>query len=306
MFAPVALFVYNRLWHTRQAIESLKANHLSAQSELFIFSDGPKNELDSVLVRELRCYLKSISGFKKIEIIEKNENFGLAKSIISGVGEMVERFGRVIVLEDDLLLSPYFLQYMNEALDLYASEENVVSVHGYIYPVKNILPDTFFLRGADCWGWATWERGWKIFEEDGGRLFRELKNKKLNRRFDFNHGYPFLRMLENQIKGLNDSWAIRWYASAFLKEKLTLYPGRSLVKNIGFDNSGIHGTSMNLFNGNISDTPIQIEKIPIKENEQAFSAIERYFKSPGLRPFIFFIKLKQYLKSLSKLRYNTK
>lgn len=302
MLAPVALFVYNRLWHTRQAIESLKANHLSAQSELFIFSDGPKNELDSVLVRELRCYLRSISGFKKIEIIEKNENFGLAKSIISGVGEMTDKFGRVIVLEDDLLLSPYFLQYMNEALDLYANEENVVSVHGYIYPVKNILPDTFFLRGADCWGWATWERGWKIFEEDGGKLFRELKNKKLNRRFDFNYGYPFLRMLENQIKGLNDSWAIRWYASAFLKGKLTLYPGRSLVKNIGFDNSGIHGTSMNLFNGEISDTPIKIEKIPIKENEKAFSAVERYFKSLSLRPFIFFIKFKQYLKSLSKSR----
>ncbi len=298
MFAPIVLFVYNRLWHTRQTVESLQKNKFAINSDLFIFSDGPKNISDSLLVDELRSYLKTISGFKSVNVIEKKINNGLSKSIITGVGEIVERFGKVIVLEDDIVTSPFFLKYMNDALGLYENENKVASVHGYVYPVKEELPNTFFLRGADCWGWATWKRAWKMFEPDGKKLLNELEYNKLTDRFDFYGGYPFTQMLKNQVMGRNNSWAIRWHASVFLKEKLTLYPRKSLVKNIGFDNSGVHSGFFNIFSVETCDSFLDVKSIPIVENVKAYSIIERYFKSPRLRLYITLIKFKQYLKNL--------
>jgi hypothetical protein len=139
-------------------------------------------------------------------VIERNRNWGLAESIIDGVTRVVNEFGRVIVVEDDLVTSIYFLQYMNEVLNLYEKEEKVASIHGYVYPIDG-LPETFFLRGADCWGWATWKDKWALFEPDGTKLLDELKKRKLTKRFDFNGSYPFSLMLANQVSGKNDSWA---------------------------------------------------------------------------------------------------
>lgn len=166
MNAPIALFVYNRLNHTQRTITALQQNSLAQESELYIFSDGPKDEAGVEKVETIRKYLKTISGFKSVHIKERPENWGLAKSIIEGATEIVGQFGKIIVLEDDIVTSPHFLKYLNEALDLYQNEEKVISVHGYIYPVKQVLPETFFLRGADCWGWATWQRGWRLFQPD--------------------------------------------------------------------------------------------------------------------------------------------
>ncbi|HRU00618.1 MAG TPA: glycosyltransferase, partial [Victivallales bacterium] len=194
--APIALFVYNRPWHTRQTVTALQNNELAAESELVVFSDGPKVEKNKEKtknneekVKEVRDYIKSINGFKTVKIIERTQNLGLANSIISGVTEIVNQYGKIIVLEDDLVTSPHFLRFMNEALDLYEKEEDVISIHGYVYPIPD-LPETFFLKGADCWGWATWKRGWDLFEPDGKKLLRELKEKKLLKRFDFNGTYP--------------------------------------------------------------------------------------------------------------------
>src|SRR5262249_35869456 len=156
----------------------------------------------------------------------RERNFGLAQSIVQGVSGTVAQHGRIIVLEDDMVTSPHFLTYMNQALDKYADEARVVSIHGYVYPVEQPLPETFFLPGADCWGWATWKRGWSCFNPDGQFLLNELKRQKLIRDFDFNGAFPYSEMLQAQIKGANDSWAVRWYASALLAGKLTLYPGR--------------------------------------------------------------------------------
>ncbi len=139
--------------------------------------------------------------------------------------EVLDRYQKVIVLEDDLVISPHFLQFMNEALDLYKKEDNVISITAYIYPVEGPLPETFFLRGADCWGWATWKRGWNLFQADGLALLKKLEEQKLERDFDFDGAYPYTQMLKDQISGKNNSWAVRWYASAFLAGKLTLYPG---------------------------------------------------------------------------------
>lgn len=277
MPAPIILFVYNRPNHTKAVIDALKKNELASRSELFIFSDGPKNEASSNDVKKVRDYLKTINGFKKIKITEREKNYGLAGSVIAGVTEVLDERGRAVILEDDLVVSPYFLKYMNEALDLYESDEAVASIHGYIYPVDD-LPKTFFIRGADCWGWATWKRAWSIFEPDGSRLLKELKKKKLAKEFDFYGTHPYVRMLEDQILGLNDSWAIRWYASAFLSEKFTLYPGRSLVKNIGHDASGSHCSKTDVYDVSLSDRPIRIIKQEIEEDETAKMKIAGYFR----------------------------
>ena len=275
--APVVLFVYNRPWHTRQTVEALQKNELAKESDLFIFSDAPKTPEIAPAVQEVREYIKSIRGFKSVSIVERKENLGLANSIIDGVTMICGECGRVIVLEDDLVTAPYFLRYMNDALDLYEHEENVISVHGYIYPVMEDLPETFFLRGADCWGWATWLRGWELFEPDGKKLLQSLKNKHLESEFNFGGSYDYLGMLISQVKGGNDSWAIRWYASAFLKNKLTLYSGRSLVLNIGNDNSGTHCGATEIFSGDIIARPVAVGGIPIVKSLDAYSVVAKYF-----------------------------
>jgi len=284
--SPIALFVYNRLEHTKNTIQSLKSNILSEQSELFIYSDSYKisdnydeTEENKNKVKKVREYINKISGFKKITIIERDKNFGLANSIISGVTEIVNNFGKVIVLEDDMITSKYFLEYMNEGLKKYEDIEDVISIHGYIYPVKKMLPETFFLKGADCWGWATWKRGWKYFNPDGKKLLNELQKKNLIKEFDFYGSYDYSGMLKRQIEGINNSWAIRWYASAFLNNKLTLYPGKSLVDNIGNDASGTHCGANKKYNSRLIDTKTIIKDIEIKEDVRAKKIIAGYMKT---------------------------
>ena len=196
----------------------------------------------------------------------------MAQSIIHGVSEVCERHGRVIVIEDDLVTSRYFLRYMNDALNLYENESEVISVHGYVYPVIKALPDSFFIRGADCWGWATWQRGWDLFQCDGLVLLEEIERRGLLREFDFDNTIPYVQMLRDQIAGRNDSWAVRWYASAFLLNKLTLYSGRSLVKNIGNDSSGVHCDASTSFDVEVSQVPVRLEKLPLIENVLARAA----------------------------------
>ncbi len=293
--APIALFVYNRLSHTIRTVEALKANILAAESELFIFADGAKNEEGRAKVAEVREYIKTISGFKKVTVEEKENNVGLANSIISGVTKIVNQCEKVIAIEDDLVTSKYFLQYMNDGLNFYENEEKVISIHSYIYPVKRNLPETFFIKGADCWGWATWKRGWNLFNPDGKFLFEQLKAKNLTKKFDFDGRYPYTKMLEDQIAGKNNSWAIRWYASAFLADKLTLYPGKSLVVNIGFDGSGTHCGSSEDSRINAYDQKITIKQIPVIQSELARNAIKHYFK-----PQDFISKIQRLKKKLIK------
>lgn len=277
--APIVLFVYNRLWHTQQTVGYLKKNKLAKESELFIFSDGAKeNNKVKNDVGKVREYIKTIDGFKHFTIIEREKNYGLANSIISGVTEIINRYGKIIVLEDDLVTSKYFLSFMNSALEFYKDENKVISIHGYIYPIKRKLPETFFIKGVDCWGWATWKRGWDIFEADGKKLLDELKDKNLEKKFDINGSYAYTKMLSGQVAKRNDSWAIRWYASAFLKDKFTLYPGRSLVCNIGLDESGTHCGNTNLYDTIITNRPIKLINIPIEENIFVLREVEKYFR----------------------------
>jgi len=295
MLAPIVLFVYNRPEHARRTVEALQKNDLADKSDLIIFSDGPKGNGDIEKVNDVRSYLKTISGFKSVEIIERTENLGLAKSIINGVTEIVNKYGKIVVLEDDLVTSPYFLKYMNDSLEIYENDDKVISIHGYVYPVRGFLPDTFFLRGADCWGWGTWKRGWDLFERDGQKLLKELRRSKLEKFFDVG-GYPYVKMLENQIIGLNDSWAIRWRASAFLNNKYTLYPGKSLVKNIGFDSSGANSGRNNYMDVELANHKIFIEFKQVKEDTKVMRKLIIYFFKLGL-----LIRFKGVLKKLNIL-----
>jgi hypothetical protein len=276
--SPIVLFVYNRPNHTKQTVEALQKNELASESELFIFSDAPRNENAVAKVNEVREYIETIDGFQKIIIIKRDKNWGLANSIIDGVTKIVNEYGKIIVLEDDLVTSPYFLRFMNEALEMYENEEKVASIHGYIYPIDG-LPETFFIKGADCWGWATWKEEWSIFEPDSQKLLDELKQRKLQKEADFNNSYGFTKMLKDQIKGKNNSWAVRWYMSAFLKNMLTLYPGQSYVQNIGHDAEGTHCTSeIDIFRVKLNNN-IAINKISIKEDNEARKKIEIFLKS---------------------------
>lgn len=284
--APIALFVYKRPDHLARVAQALAQSPDARLSRLFVFSDAPKNAAAQAQVAEVRAAVRSITGFQSVEVIEQALNKGVARSIIDGVGDLTARFGKVIVLEDDLLPAPHFLRYMNDALDKYVDEEEVISIHGYAYPVSDPLPETFFLRGADCWGWATWKRGWDLFDPDGSKLLRELERRELTREFDLDGSYPYTQMLRDCIAGRNDSWAIRWYASAFLNGKLTLYPGSSQVQNIGADGSGSHVGSTRSFEHRRWGEYVALGDIPLVESavaRQAFSAYLAELSAPRLR-----------------------
>jgi GR25 family glycosyltransferase involved in LPS biosynthesis len=275
--APIALFVYNRLEHTRQTVVALQNNTFAEQSDLIIFSDASKSEIQDDSVRKVRDYIHQINGFKSVTIVERSDNFGLAKSIINGVTSVVNDYGRVIVLEDDMVTSHNFLQFMNDGLNVYEKTEAVASIHGYVYPIDD-LPETFFLKGADCWGWATWKDRWSMFEPNGTKLLSELKRKGDSRRFDFNGAYLYSQMLEDQIAGKNNSWAVRWHASTFLKNKYTLYPGKSLVLNIGNDGSGTHCGETSVFSSELCNEVINVVPINVEDSQKALHAIENYFR----------------------------
>jgi hypothetical protein len=290
MKVPVILFTYNRPAHTKATVEALQRNLLANETPLFLYSDAPANDEAAPGVQQVRDYLRTIRGFGSVEIIERRENFGLGNNIISGVTEVVEKYGSVIVLEDDLVTSPYFLLYMNEALSLYADNQSVVSIHGYVYPVSEPLPETFFLRGADCWGWATWKEKWQHFQKEGSVLLEALRQSGQSRDFDFQDAYPYTQMLEDQVNGKNASWAVRWYASAFLKDLYTLYPGRSLVFHAGSDGSGTNTGNESLLDVKLSDRPIKLERIEVAQNVAAYKAFETFLRKLTNPPLLFRIK----------------
>ena len=294
--APIALFVYNRIDHLKKTIKSLKQNKLSIKSDLIIFSDYAKNKNDIKNVLEVRKYIKKLKGFKKIEIYERNKNFGLSKNIISGVSMILKKYKNIIVIEDDLILDKFFLNFMNDGLKLFKNHKKIASIHGYIYPANfsSQIPDYFFFKGADCWGWATWKRSWNIFEKNGKKLKNFINQKNLKKEFNFNGSYNYYKMLVEQIKGKNDSWAIRWYASAFIKQMYTLYPKKTFVKNIGTDGSGTHGAGNREVNKKSivrkKYTEIKLENKKISENLQAKKKVEEYFRKNSLSLFQKIIK----------------
>jgi len=277
--APIALFVYNRPEHTRRTLNSLQKNLLADESRLFIFSDGAKMPADQAKVDEVRQLISDVAGFKSVKVIKGKENKGLANSIIAGVTQLVNDYGKVIVFEDDLLLSKNSLQYFNEALTKYANEDQVMHIGAYMFELEDkSIPETFFYRIATSWGWATWARAWKDFEPDIDKLIGQFDKQKINR-FSIDGTMNFWKQMQEFKTGKNNSWAIRWYASIFLKGGLTLNPSHSLVHNIGHDGTGVHSNIEDTYKVKISQK--QIRKFPteIKENEKAHIAIRNFLKN---------------------------
>lgn len=278
MTAPILLFVYNRPAHTREAVESLQRNLLAAESELFVYSDGAKDETAQKDVDEVRRFVRHIVGFKNVTLVERETNCGLARNIIDGVTSVIRRYGQVIVLEDDLVVAPHFLEFMNDALDTYRDTPRVGHIQACDFTGDPTLPDTFLIKWTGSWGWATWQRAWQHFNPDGKALLEELERRKLTRAFDFNGTYGYTRMLRRQTEGKNNSWAIRWNASLFLQDILSLNVGKSLVMNNGFDGSGTNCGGGNLYRSGLYPQRLPVEKIePIEENPAARAAYVRYY-----------------------------
>lgn len=278
-YAPIAIFCYKKLDILKLTVEALLCNQESKESVCYFFADGYKNIEEKKTVEEVRKFIHSVKGFAEIHIIESNYNKGLANSIIDGVSYVVNKYGKVIVVEDDIFTSRYFLKFMNSALDLYEFNEEVACISGYVYPIKT-NEQSFFIRGSDCWGWGTWKKAWKVFNPNGVALLNKLLEENLQSDFDFNDSYQYTQMLRDQIQKKNDSWAIRWYASCFLSNKLCLYPGKSFVQNIGFGSTeAVHCQQYtDLFDSVLEQNDIDLKKIELKELDSSRNLFISFFK----------------------------
>lgn len=239
--APIALFVYRRAEHARRTLEALLRNPEAERSKIYVFADGPKSGLDAPDVARTR---EVVSSFEvdNIVVVRRESNAGLARSIVEGVTQLCREHGQVIVLEDDIVVAPDFLAYMNSALDRYRDDDRVMQISGHMFPVEiRSRHDAVFLPFITSWGWGTWDRAWKHFDPSMAGAEELARDRRLRMRFDLGGAYPYFRILEKQRRGEIDSWAIRWYLSVFRRSGLALYPVASRVRNIGLDGSGTHG-----------------------------------------------------------------
>jgi len=237
--APICLFTYNRLQETIKTVTSLQKNYLAAESEIFIFTDGPKSTDDKSKVNAVLDFANQIVGFKKVHHLVSDSNKGLSNSIIEGVTQVIDQNGRAIVLEDDLVTSPNFLDYMNQALEFYQGHERLFSISGYTYslnfPKAYALDHYFSVRGSS-WGWATWKNRWKTVDWSVSDYREFLSSKEKQQSFN-RGGSDLTNMLKNQMEGKINSWAIRWCYQQWKNNQLTVYPTVSKIQNIGFSKS---------------------------------------------------------------------
>jgi len=275
--APVVLFVYNRPLHTEQALRSLQKNALAKETVLYVFADGPKEHAtaeDKKNIRETRTLFKELSGFKHVIVFEKEKNQGLAASVVAGVTEIVNKHGQVIVLEDDLLVSPHFLDFMNRGLYLYQDSPNVYSVTGFMFPVGGVEAKTVLLPYISTWGWATWKSKWEIFDTHMPDKAMIKHNPFLLSRFNL-ADYNYAGMLDLG----NKSWGIKWYFSVFIRNGLSVFPTQTLVNNIGFDGSGENCVAED------SDTSFPLSEQIMVSHESTinlvfYSSFLNYFSNP--------------------------
>lgn len=300
-YAPIVLFAYNRPDYLARTVEALLQNEFAAESDLHIFSDGAKNSDDQTQVNAVREYIKTIRGFKLLRVYNRETNAGLANSVIAGVSEVCAAYGRVIVLEDDLITSPYFLRYMNDALQCYVDDDDVWAISGHLFSVEGDLPETFFIRHANSLGWGTWQRAWRKCNFDAEALLAELAQRDAGFDFDFYGSHPYMTMLRRQISGDVDSWAIRWYATLFLHNALSLYPCRSLTNHIG-DQSGTHCKPLftAVYEVPVSDTPIQVLRRDRCENTEHRKIFSQYY-SYGIKKRYFAVFRENISKNKTKI-----
>lgn len=238
--SPVVIFAFNRPKHLSGLLDSLSLNAEFAESELYIYVDGPRSNMDLKLVEETREVAKNFSGARVKTLVIRDENMGLGNSLRTGVTEVFSKHEEIIVLEDDLIVTESFLKYMNEGLKKYQFESRVASIHGYCFGFDQPIKDPFFLRGADCLGWATWKDRWDSIDWDPKKLMTQIQEQGLVEEFNLDGAYSYFSALEVEFKKGFHSWAIYWHASMFSQGRLTLFPGTSLIEYAGADGSGTH------------------------------------------------------------------
>ncbi|MGI2867655.1 glycosyltransferase [Vibrio alginolyticus] len=277
--APIILFVYNRKDHTQQTIQALQKNKLAEQSDLIIYSDGPKSANAISQVQEVRDYLKTINGFKSVKLIERDENWGLAENIINGVSEVINQYGKVIVMEDDIVTSPTYLLFMNQSLDLYENEKKIWHISGWNYPLADgCNTDAFFWRVMNCWGWATWSDRWKYFNKDPQKLIDKWKEEDIHR-FNVDGTHDFWSQVLNNQSGKLNTWAIFWYATIFANNGLCLNPYQSYVKNIGNDGTGENCGKVDIYSKEINSSEIKRWPNRALEDDGCVKQIKIFFKN---------------------------
>lgn len=289
--APVILFVYNRPVHTEKMLISLKENDLAVESKLYVYIDGPKPKMTKEAldkIEQVKKVVRSEQWCGEVNIVESNVNQELCNLLPIVLDEIFLKHEKAIVLEDDLILSKCFLKYMNEALDLYEDEERVMQVGGHLPPTNKKLPDTFFLKITTSWGWATWRRAWKYFNPSGKELLKGILQQDVNQ-FNFDGNTDMMYLLERSANGIKNHWDVRWYASVYLKGGYTLFPQKSVVRNIGHDGSGINcpeNFMSDTYHTQSIASTINVEKIAlIEENIGTRREVLKFYEkinNPGL------------------------
>ena len=303
MISPVALFTFKRLKTLEKTLKSLDSNYLSEDTELYIFSDGPNQESESHKVDSVREYILNFSGFKKINLIKRESNYGLTKNIVEGINFVLSKYNSVIVLEDDIVTSKYFLTYMNKALKIYESNNKVCQISGYSYlekySKKYLLDDTYFIKGGDCMAWGTWKSSWDLYTDDANYLLTQIKRNNLKKDFNRNNSFNYFKMLSARAKNKNKSWAICWYAINFLLDKYTLYPLKTYAIHIGNDKEATNYIPK--FNDalivDVNNDEIDFSSKDVYEKESTRNAYEDFLKD--LKGNIF-DRLKCYIKVLKR------
>jgi hypothetical protein len=288
--APIVLFVYNRPWHTQQTLNALAKNELAAESILYVFADDAKSnatEEDLKKINQVHAIVKNQKGFKEIQLIKREKNYGLADNIVSGVTEVVNKFSKVIVLEDDIITSPYFLKFLNDGLNLYENSGNVYSINSYMFPIECKEATTFLsFLATSSWGWATWSEKWKVYKSDINYKSVIQNNKFLKARFNF-ADYNYVSLLDNK-----NSWAIKWYYSVFIRNGLGLFTTNTLSKHIGAGEDATH-VKTNFNQMDLYCKPINVklnEAIDFELNEKLISYFTLSSKSKLVRNLICLIK----------------
>ncbi len=275
--APIIFICYNRYNHVVRSLNSLKKNKLSKKSKIIIFADGPTDKTNKKKTDRIKIFLKKINGFKSKKIIFRKKNLGTKKNIVNAVDQVFKKFNKVIVIEDDLILSKFFLDYMNLCLKNYKDEKKIWHVNGWSYPfMKNSKDDINFLGSMNCWGWGTWKNRWSFLTLNERYFILNFSKKNIHNFNVFSSMNHFEQIIRNKKKTLS-SWAVFWHATIFKNNGICIYPKYPLVKNIGFDGSGRmssrHKYKSNL-NNNFRDFKLNLE---IFKNKKLMNAEFNYY-----------------------------
>ncbi len=304
--SPITLFVYNRPWHTEQTLRALQANELASESILYVYADGAKADASQEVREQIKAVRQLITKeqwCKEVHLIERNKNWGLADNIVDGVTKVVNKHAKIIVLEDDIVISKGFLRYMNDALEVYQDEDKVMHVGAYLPHVKRkkVQSETFLSRFMNCWGWGTWKESWDKLNWDVDTLYKEVtKSSEQLYEFNLEGVLDYENQLKANITGQLNTWAIRWFTSIFLQNGLCLYPNKSLVQNIGMDNSGVHCSEgmSETFKTNLYHGKIKVHNLrTLKESTSGKDYLKAFYRvNPPKVPLK--TRIKKILKSL--------